>query len=106
MYLNGVSTRKVNQILEQLCGFEISRSEVSHCTQALRDEIEQWRQRPLTENYRYVYLDAHYQKVRQGGSVQSMAVLMAVGINSSGYREVIGVSAKLSEATSPLERFF
>ena len=63
MYVKGVSTRKVSQITEQLCGTEISASQVSRIAQLLDEELEQFRERELGE-YRVVYLDAHYEKVR------------------------------------------
>ena len=92
----GVSTRKVTEITEQLCGTEISASQVSRISKLL-DELEQFRNRPLG-SYPVVYLDAHYEKVRRQGSIQDVAVLKATGVNCWGKREVIGVSCRLSEA--------
>lgn len=97
MYIQGVSTRKVTQVLEQLCGLEISSTQVSRCAALLDAELEQWRQRALGE-MRYLILDARYEKVRQGGSVVSCAVLSAIGIDANGRRSVLGVSVSLSEA--------
>ena len=97
MYVMGVSTRKVTEITEQLCGTEISASQVSRISKLLDDELEQFRNRPLG-SYPVVYLDAHYEKVRRQGSVQDVAVLKATGVNCWGKREVIGVSCRLSEA--------
>ena len=96
MYVQGVSTRKVARITEELCGFSISSTEVSKASQALDAHLQQWRGRPL-EAYPYVYLDARYEKVRHGGVVVSSAVLLAIGVKTTGHREVIGVSVKLSE---------
>jgi putative transposase len=96
MYIQGVSTRKVAKITEELCGFEISSSEVSRASETLDDQLKQWRERPL-EAFPYVYLDARYEKVRHGGVVVSSAVLVAIGVSSTGHREVLGVSVKLSE---------
>lgn len=96
MYVQGVSTRKVAAITQTLCGFEVSSSQVSRATQELDAQLEQWRTRPLGE-YRYVYLDAHYEKVRQDGRVQDAAVLLAVGVDQQGHRSVLGVSVSLSE---------
>ena len=93
----GVSTRKVTEITEQLCGTEISASQVSRISKLLDDELEQFRNRPLG-SYPVVYLDAHYEKVRRQGSIQDVAVLKATGVNCWGKREVIGVSCRLSEA--------
>lgn len=96
MYIQGVSTRKVAKITEELCGLDISSSEVSRASQALDEQLQAWRNRPLG-SFPYVYLDARYEKVRQSGVVQSSAVLIAIGVNQSGQREVLGVSVKLSE---------
>lgn len=96
MYIQGVSTRKVAKITEELCGFEVSSSEVSRASKALDEQLQTWRERPLS-SFPYVYLDARYEKVRQGGIVRSSAVLLAIGINKAGQREVLGVSVKLSE---------
>ncbi len=97
MYVQGVSTRKVSEITEQLCGTEVSASQVSRVAALLDEQLEQFRQRPLGE-YPIVYLDAHYEKVRVDGRVQDQAILKAVGVNRFGKREVLGVSARLSEA--------
>jgi transposase-like protein len=96
MYVQGVSTRKVAKVTEELCGFEISSSEVSRASQALDEQLQAWRNRPLGA-YPYVYLDARYEKVRTGGVVVSSAVLLAVGVSETGHREVLGSSVKLSE---------
>lgn len=97
MYVQGVSTRKVSAVTEELCGFEISSSQVSRISKQLDEVLESWRQRPLGL-FPYVYLDARYENVRHGGVVVDCAVLVAVGVSSDGRREVIGVSVELSEA--------
>jgi transposase-like protein len=97
MYVQGVSTRKVTQVLEQLCGLNISSTQVSRCAALLDDELQQWRERPLGE-VPYLVLDARYEKVRQAGAVVSCAVLTAIGIDTQGRRSVLGVSVSLSEA--------
>ena len=96
MYLDGVSTRKVRKISEVLCGFEVTRSQVSRAAQELDEEFEKWRTRSLGKVV-YVYLDARYEKVRVDGQVRDSAVLMAVGVNDAGIRSVLGVSVSLSE---------
>ena len=96
MYIQGVSTRKVARITEKMCGFNISSSQVSKASAELDDLLGQWRNRPLA-SYPYVYLDATYQKVRQGGQVVDCATLIAVGIDEEGKREILGVSVNLSE---------
>ncbi len=98
MYVMGVSTRKVSEITEQLCGTEISASQVSRVASLLDEELENFRNRPLSGKYPFVYLDAHYEKVRVDGRVQDLAILKAVGVEASGHREVLGLSARLSEA--------
>jgi transposase-like protein len=96
MYVQGVSTRKVAAITEQLCGFEVSSSQVSRAAADLDAVLAAWRERPLG-TYRYVYLDARYEKVRQGGQVRDAAVLIATGVDGEGKRAVLGVSVALSE---------
>lgn len=96
MYVQGVSTRKVAKITEQLCGFEVSSTQVSQATAELDEQMEAWRQRPLGRS-RYLWLDAHYEKVRRDGQVRDAAVLKAVGLNEEGKRMVLGVSVSLSE---------
>jgi putative transposase len=97
MYVQGVSTRKVAAITEQLCGLEVTSSQVSRAAALLDDELEKWRTRSLGETP-YLILDARYEKVRHGGSVVSCAVLVAIGIDPEGKRSVLGVSVSLSEA--------
>ena len=97
MYVQGVSTRKVQKITEELCGFEISSTQVSNLSKLLDEELEQFRNRPLGR-YKYVYLDALYEKVRHQGLVRDWAVLIATGVNEDGKREIIGISTSLSEA--------
>lgn len=97
MYVQGVSTRKVTEVMQQLCGLEISSTQVSRASQLLDEELSAWRNRSLGE-MPYVVLDARYEKVRQGGSVVPCAVLIAVGINPDGHRVLLGVSVSLSEA--------
>jgi len=97
MYVQGVSTRKVTEVMQQLCGLEVSSSQVSRATQMLDEELTAWRHRPLGE-ISYLLLDARYEKVRHGGAVVSCAVLLAVGITPEGRRTLLGVSVSLSEA--------
>jgi putative transposase len=97
MYVQGVSTRKVAAITEQLCGLEVTSAEVSRAAAALDDELEKWRTRPLCEAP-YLILDARYEHVRHGGQVVPCAVLVAIGIDPKGKRSILGVSVSLSEA--------
>ena len=97
MYVQGVSTRKVTAVMERLCGLEVTSTEVSRAARMLDEQLEEWRRRPLGE-YRYLLLDARYEKVRHGGQVVSLALLIAIGITADGQREVLGLSVSLSEA--------
>jgi len=96
MYVQGVSTRKVKAITEQLCGTSVSSAMVSQAASRMDAELEKWRNRPLGE-YRYLFLDAYYEQVREDGQVRHLAVLVAVGITPAGKREILGVSVSLSE---------
>jgi transposase-like protein len=97
MYVQGVSTRRVKEITRQLCGLEVSSTDVSRAAKLLDDELEKWRSREIGE-IPYLMLDARYEKVRHGGSVIPCAVLVAVGVRSDGKRSILGVSVSLSEA--------
>ncbi len=96
MYIQGVSTRRVKAITEQLCGIEISATQVSRATAQLDEILQEWRERPLGEIV-YLYLDARYEKVRVAGQVRDVAVLVATGITPEGERQILGVSVALSE---------
>ncbi len=96
MYVQGVSTRKVKAITEQLCGTSVSSAMVSQAAAQMDTELEKWRNRPLGE-YLYVFFDAYYEQVREDGQVRHLAVLVAVGVNLFGKREILGVSVSLSE---------
>jgi len=99
MYVMGVSTRKVTKITEQLCGLEVSSGQVSKLSKELDEMLEEFRNRPLEDEYPFVYFDALYEKVRYGGIVRDLAVLVAIGVNKrTGKREMLGVEALLSEA--------
>ncbi len=97
MYVQGVSTRKVSKIVEQLCGHEISSSTVSRLTGQLDEELQRWRERPLGDAP-YLVLEARYEHVRRGATVVDMALLIAIGITADGQRTVLGVSVSDSEA--------
>jgi putative transposase len=90
MYVQGVSTRKVKNITEVLCGLEISRTQVSELAKGLDAEVQAWRSRRLEKAYAYLIVDARYEKVRRGPHVVSCGVLLAVGIGEDGYREILG----------------
>lgn len=96
-YIHGVSTRKVDELVQSLGMTGISKSEVSRLCSELDELVEAFRHRPLTNRYPYVWLDAKYIKVREGGRVLSMALVVAVGVTSSGDREVLGLDVGLTE---------
>ena len=97
MYLKGVSTRKVEAITHELCGLEISSSQVSRMTKELDEEFESFRNRKLGI-FKYLFLDALYLKIRHNGTVIDQSVFIAYGVNAFGRREIVGVSVSLSEA--------
>jgi transposase-like protein len=96
MYVQGVSTRKVKAVVEQLCGSSVSSTLVSRAAALLDNTLEAWRSRPLGEMV-YLFLDARYEKVRQDGQIRDAALLIAVGVERSGRRQVLGVSVSLGE---------
>lgn len=96
MYIQGVSTRKVTRIVEELCGVEVTSTQVSRAAAELDEVLSAWRERPLGI-CPYLYLDARYEKVRRNGSVQDAAVLIGVGVDREGRRSVLGVSVSLGE---------
>ncbi len=97
MYIQGVSTRKVQKIFHEMCEMDVTSSEVSRCTKLLDEELEKWRIRPLGE-CPYLFLDARYEKVRYEGNIIDVAVLSAIGVNKKGTKMILGVSVSLSEA--------
>lgn len=97
MYIQGVSTRKVTRILEELCGTQITSTQVSRAAAELDEELEAWRNRALEETP-YLVLDARYEKVRQDGAVRSCAVLLAIGVRTDGKRSVLGTSVSMNES--------
>lgn len=105
MYVQGVSTRKVAKITAELCGLDVSSTQVSRAAALLDEELEIWRNRPL-EQVEYLVVDARYEKVRVAGSVRDCAVLIAIGILPGGHRSVLGVSVSLSEAEVHWREFF
>lgn len=104
MYVQGVATRRVNEITEALCGLEISSTQVSRISQGLDEKLQAFRQRALG-SFPFVILDARYEKVRHGNTVRDCAVLLAIGINDEGRREMLDVSVSLSEAEVHWKKF-
>jgi transposase-like protein len=97
MYLAGVSVRRVEDITEALWGQRVSPSTVSELNQKIYATIEAWRNRPIEGQYAYVYLDGIWLKRSWGGEVRNIAVLVAVGVRSDGYREILGVAEGIKE---------
>jgi len=104
MYFQGVATRRVSRIFEDLCGLEVSAAQVSRVTEQLDEIMAKWRDRPIG-CVKALVLDAMYEKVRIDGSVVSCAVLSAIGIMEDGHRIVLGTSTAISEAEPHWRRF-
>lgn len=107
MVVNGVSTRKVTQVTEELCGTEFSKSTVSELCKQLDPVVKEWAMRPLKEKaYPFLLVDAIYVKVREGGRVRSRGVMIATGINENGYREILGLQIGDTESEASWGAFF
>ncbi|MDQ2696940.1 MAG: IS256 family transposase [Pseudomonadota bacterium] len=105
MYVQGVSTRKVKAITEELCGHSFSASTISEINRGLDERLEQFARRRLEEPYPYLILDGRYERVREGGVIRSRAVLIAIGINWDGRRQLLGVELAQRESTSSWRDF-
>ena len=92
MYLAGVSVRRVESITEVLWGSRVSPGTISNLNRKIYDQIESWRNRPLQGTYPYIFLDGIWLKMSWGGEVQSVSVLVALGVDEEGYRDVLGVA--------------
>jgi transposase-like protein len=106
MDVQGVSTRKVKDITEALCGLEISRTQVSELAKGLDAEVAAWRTRPLSKQYPYLVVDARYEKVREDAHVTSRGVLLVVGIDEDGYREILATSTANTESETTWSEVF
>ena len=106
MVINGVSTRKVELITEELCGKKFSKSTISELCKNLDPIVEAFRTRPLQSHYPFLMVDAIYVKVRENGRIQSRGMLIAIGVNEDGYREIIGFQLANSESESSWGEFF
>lgn len=105
MYVQGVSTRKVKAITEELCGHSFSASSISTITKTLDEQLEAFAQRPLEEDYPYLIVDARYERVRIDGAIRSQAVLIAIGVNWDGRRCILGVELANKESQSSWKQF-
>jgi len=106
MVINGVSTRKVTKIVEQLCGEKVSKSMISDLTKKLDPIVKKWSQKPLDRQYyNYIYVDAMYIKVREYHRVVSKAVYIALGVNSQDKREILGFKVAGIESKENWDEF-
>ncbi|MDW0118887.1 IS256 family transposase [Sporosarcina thermotolerans] len=107
MVVNGVSTRKVTKIVEQLCGKSVSKSFVSSLTAKLDPVVNEWANRPLNTTYfPYLFVDAMYIKVREHNRVVSKAVYLALGVDKEGRREILGLKVDHNESFKSWSAFF
>lgn len=107
MYVEGVSTRKVREITEVLCGTSFSKSHVSELAGQLDAELDAWRNRPLTETtYPYLSVDARYEHVRQGRQIVSQGVLIVAGVRADGHREILAVAVADTESEATYHQLF
>ena len=105
MYLAGVSVRRVESITEALWGAKVSPGTVSDLNQKIYGKIEEWRMRPIEGEHPYVFVDGVYLKRSWGGEVQNVSVLVAVGVDSDGYREILGVAEGSREDKESWQNF-
>lgn len=105
MYVQGVSTRDVSEIAEELLGDSISASSVSRLNKSLDQIVDSFANRKLEYEYPYLILDARYEKVRENGVVSSKAILIAIGVNWEGKREVLGIEIANRESTHSWKEF-
>jgi putative transposase len=105
MYVQGVSTRKVKAVTEELCGHEFSASTISRLNQGLDEELEKFAGRRLEDPYPYLILDARYEKIREDGVIRSQAVMIAIGVDWEGRRNVLAVELANRESLSSWKEF-
>ena len=105
MYVQGVSTRKVGEVAKELCGHDFSASAVSRMNKSLDAELKRFAERALEVEYPYLIVDARYEKVRIDGVIRDCAVLIAVGINWDGRREILGVEQANRESATSWKEF-
>ena len=106
MYLAGVSVRRVEDITEALWGTRVSSGTISNLNQKAYENIEKWRCRPLSGDYAYVYVDGIYLKRSWGGEVQNVSILVAIGVDQEGYREILGAAEGMKEDHESWKNFF
>ncbi|OZG53806.1 IS256 family transposase, partial [Pseudoscardovia suis] len=106
MYLAGVSTRQVDDISQLLWGDRMPSQTLSDKLKRVYAEIDEWRTRPLDDEYPYVFVDGVWHKRSWGGSVENVSILVAIGVSKDGHREVIGVAEGMREDSASWEQFF
>src|SRR5215213_4908651 len=107
MYVEGVSTRKVKDITEELCGTSFSKSLVSSLAGSLDAELQAWRKRRLeAASYPYLFVDARYEKVRVDERVVNQGVLVVSGVRDDGFREILGVEVADTESEATYQELF
>ena len=106
MYLAGVSVRRVEDITEALWGTKVSPGTISNLNKKAYEHIEQWRNRPLKDEYPYVYVDGVFLKRCWGEEYENISILVAIGVSSDGYREIIGAAEGLKEDLESWKNFF
>ena len=106
MYLAGVSVRRVEDITEALWGTKVSPGTISNLNKKAYEHIETWRTRPLTDEYPYIYVDGVYLKRSWGGEIQNVSILVAIGVNRDGCREIIGAAEGMKEDKESWRSFF
>lgn len=106
MYLAGVSVRRVEDITQALWGTKVSPGTISNLNKKAYEHIEQRRTRPLSGDYPYVYVDGVYLKRSWGGEIRNVSILVAIGVNSDGYREIIGAAEGMKEDKESWRSFF
>lgn len=106
MYLAGVSVRRVEDITEALWGTKVSPGTISNLNKKAYGHIENWRTRPLSSEYPYVYVDVVYLKQSWGGEIRNVSILVAIGVSSNGFREIIGAAEGMKEDKESWRSFF
>jgi len=105
-YINGVSTRKIEKLVKSLGIDSISRSQVSEITKELNDQVAAFRNRPLQKTYPVLWVDALYEKIRYGKHVRNMAVLVAIGVDESGHRDILAIEPMQEESEATYKELF
>ena len=106
MYLAGVSVRRVEDITEALWGTKVSPGTISNLNKKAYEHIEKWRNRPLKDDYPYIYVDGIFLKRCWGEEYENISILVAIGVSSDGYREIIGAAEGLKEDLESWKNFF